>query len=271
MGDRLAFSNGIVALALVAVVLYVGFDGDTERLIPLYAVGVFLAFTLSQSGMVLRWWRRREPGWKHSIVANAVGAFLSAIVLLVEAGTKFTEGAWLVCLLVPAIMGVAWMIRRHYRDVRRATALKSFDFPWPITKDRADDAGALVVVPIGRLDGAALRALAYAVELHQPVLAVHLVPDQQAEEHFLEAWRAFGEPVRLEILRSPYRAVVAPLAQYVLGLHGQNPKIVMTVVMPEIVPRRAWERLLHGKVTSRMRRTLRLEPNIVLTSVPFPV
>ena len=271
MGDRLAFSNGIVALAVVAIGLYVAFDGNTDRLIPLYAVGVFLAFTLSQTGMVVRWWRGRDAGWKHSIVANAVGAILSAVVLLVEAGTKFTEGAWLVCLLVPSIMGVALAIRRHYRDVRRATSLTNFDFPWPMKKDRADDPGALVVVPIGRLDGAALRALAYAVELHQPVLAVHLVPDKEAEEHFLEAWQAFGEPVRLEILRSPYRAVVAPLAQYVLGLHGENPRIVMTVVMPEIVPRRAWQRLLHGKVTARLRRTLRLEPNIVLTSVPFPV
>jgi amino acid transporter len=121
MGDRLAFSNGIVALAVVAIVLYVAFDGNTERLIPLYAVGVFLAFTLSQSAMVVRWWRRRDRGWQHSLVANSVGAFLSAIVLLVEAGTKFTEGAWLVVVLVPTLMAMAWVIRIHYRRVHRAT------------------------------------------------------------------------------------------------------------------------------------------------------
>jgi amino acid transporter len=271
MGDRLAFSNGIVALAIVAGILFAGFDGDTNLLIPLYAVGVFLAFTLSQSAMVVRWWRRRDPGWRHSMIANGVGAFLSAIVLLVEAGTKFTEGAWVVVVLVPALMGMALAIRHHYRDVRRATALTRFQVPWPLSPAPAGEDVALCVVPLGRLDAAALRALAYAAELHQPVLAVHLVPNEEAEAHFLEAWRAFGEPVRLEILRSPYRAVVAPLAQYVLGLHGERPEMLMTVVMPEIVPRRAWQRLLHGHVTSRLRRTLRLEPNIVLTSVPFPV
>jgi Amino acid permease len=271
MGDRLAFSNGIVALAVVAIVLYVAFDGDTERLIPLYAVGVFLAFTLSQTAMVVRWLRLREPGWKHSMVANGIGAVLSAVVLLVEAGTKFTEGAWLVVLLVPTIMAGALAIRHHYRDVRRATALTEFGIRWPLPKDRGGDRQTLCVVPIGRLDAAAVTALAYALELHQPVLAVHLVPDKDAEEHFLEAWRAFGEPVRLEILRSPYRAVVAPLGQYLLSLHGEKPDVLMTVVMPEIVPRRGWQRLLHGTVTVRLRRMLRREPNVVLTSVPFHV
>jgi amino acid transporter len=271
MGDRLAFSNGIIALAVVATVIFVAFDGNTNRLIPLYAVGVFLAFTLSQSAMVVRWWRLREPGWRHGMVANAVGAILSAIVLLVEAGTKFTEGAWLVVLLVPALMALALVIRRHYRDVRRATDLDRFEVP-PVPHGSADpDDPSLCVVPIGRLAAPALRALAYAAELHQPVLAVHIVPDQDAEDHFLEAWRAFGEPVRLEILRSPYRAIVAPLAQYLLGLHGERPELAMTVVLPEIVPRHAWERLLHGRVTARLRKTLSREPGIVLTSVPFAV
>jgi hypothetical protein len=271
MGDRLAFSNGIATLAIVAGVLYVAFDGDTDRLIPLYAVGVFLAFTLSQTAMVVRWRRLREPGWRHGMAANAVGAVLSAIVLLVEAGTKFTEGAWLVVVLVPLLMGMAWVIRLHYRDVRRATALKSFELPWHLPEGRVREGPALAIVPIGRLDASALKALAYAAELNQPVLAVHLVPDQAAEDHFLEAWRAFGEPVRLEILRSPYRAIVAPLAQYVMGLHAEKPDLAMTVVLPEIVSRRAWARPLHGRVTARLRRMLEREPNIVLTSVPFVV
>jgi hypothetical protein len=271
MGDRLAFSNGIVALAVVAGILYVAFDGDTDRLIPLYAVGVFLAFTLSQSAMVVRWWRLREPGWRHSLVANAVGAVLSAVVLLVEAGTKFTEGAWLVVVLVPLLMGVAWLIRRHYQRVRDAVAVERFTMPWPVPKEGPRAGTALCVVPIGRLDASALRALAYAAELNQPVLAVHLVPDKEAEDHFLEAWRAFGDPVRLEILRSPYRAIVPPLAQYLLGLHAEKPDLVMTVVLPEILPTSVWARPLHGRVTARLRRMLTREPNIVLTSVPFAV
>jgi amino acid transporter len=271
MGDRLAFSNGIIALAVVAGVLYVVFDGNTDRLIPLYAVGVFLAFTLSQTAMVVRWVKRKEPGWRHSMAANALGAFLSAIVLLVEAGTKFTEGAWLVVVLVPSLMGAAWTIRRHYHRVAKAVALDAFEVPWPVRTTGKVEANALVVVPVGRLDASALRALAYAAELDQPVLAVHLVPTREAEEHFLQAWKAFGEPVRLEILRSPYRAIVAPLAQYLLALHAQKPDVVMTVVLPEIVPRAPWARALHGRVTARLRRMLRLEPNIVLTSVPFVV
>ncbi|HEX3317877.1 MAG TPA: APC family permease [Solirubrobacteraceae bacterium] len=271
MGDRLAFSNGIVALAVVAGILYVAFDGNTDKLIPLYAVGVFLAFTLSQTAMVVRWRRRRESGWRHAMAANALGALLSLIVLLVEAGTKFTEGAWLVVVLVPLIMGSALLIRRHYRDVRRATALAKFEVPWSVPGTPAHDGAGLVVVPIEHLDGSALRALAYGVELGQPVLAVHLVPDQSAEEHFLEAWKALGEPVRLEIVRSPYRAIVAPLGQYLLALHAERPDLVLTVVLPEIVPRSVFARPLHGRVTERLRRVLQREPNIVLTSVPFAV
>jgi hypothetical protein len=166
-------------------------------------------------------------------------------------------------------MAMAWVIRIHYRRVHRATALTNFRVPWPTPIEGARDGAALCVVPIGRLDASALQALAYAAELNQPVLAVHLVPDQAAEDHFLEAWRAFGDPVRLEILRSPYRAIVAPLAQYLLGLHAEKPALVMTVVLPEIVPRSVWARPLHGRVTARLRRMLVREPNVVLTSVPF--
>jgi hypothetical protein len=210
--------------------------------------------------------RDLRPGF-----ANAVGAVLSLVVLLVEAGTKFTEGAWLVVVLVPLIMGVALLIRRHYRDVRRATAPSNFEVPWKVPSNPAHESAGLVVVPIEHLDGSALRALAYAVELVQPVLAIHLVPDQSAEEHFLEAWKALGEPVRLEIVRSPYRAIVAPLGQYLLALHAEKPDPVLTVVLPEIVPRNPLARPLHGRVTKRLRHLLEREQNIVLTSVPFAV
>ncbi|HWX46273.1 MAG TPA: APC family permease, partial [Solirubrobacteraceae bacterium] len=294
MGDRLAFSNGIVVLGAAAAAILAAFGGSVISLIPLFAVGVFLAFTLSQTGMVMRWLRTREPGWRVSICFNALGAFLSAIVLIITAFTKFLEGAWLVVVLIPLLVALFLRIRTHYLAVGRAVALHPVQArarariitppPAAVLHERArsesligrfeqeeapDQVINLTVVPIIAMDLASLRALAYAASLGQPVLALHVSTDPEEAKRFRSYWHVWGDHVPLEIVLSPYRALVAPLARYLRLLHDQAPDFTITVVLPELIVRRAWHRLLHNGVAPRLRRALRRLPGIVVTTVPF--
>ncbi|MGN9889862.1 APC family permease [Micromonospora sp. L31] len=273
MGDRLAFSHGLVALAATAALVFVAFGGYTEGLIPLYAVGVFLAFTLSQAGMVVHWRRRRGAGWRGRLAVNAVGAALSGLVLVTAAVAKFTEGAWVVVIAVPLLVFLFYRVHRHYRNLHAALALH----PPPVAPVAAGPAEGeelpqqvrhLVVVPMARLNRASLRALAYAVSLGQPTLAVHIAPEEAEADRFREQWRAWGDHVRLETIVSPYRAVIGPLAHYLEALHETGPELVLTVIVPEVVLRRSWHRPLHSRTEQRLRRALRPLPGVVVTSVP---
>lgn len=292
MGDRLAFSYGIIFLGAFAAVLYAALGGSVGRLIPLYAVGVFLAFTLSQAGMVVHWWRGRELGWRASILFNFAGAIASGIVLVVTASVKFTEGGWIVVLLVPAIVLLCLRIRHHYEAAGRAVALHrppagGHAVPVvPTTRGAAgrsrragsgiaereeapDEIRPLTLVHVEAMNLAYLRALAYATSLGQPVLAVHIAPDEDEGRRFRSYWHTWGDQLPLEVVVSPYRALVAPLTAYVRELHEQRPDLTITVVLPQVVAKRRWQQLLHSNVASRLGRALRHLPGIVITSVPF--
>ncbi len=290
LGDRLAFSHGIIALAVVAAAVFVGFDGKTEALIPLYAVGVFLAFTLAQSGMVVHWRRHRERHWRKAALTNAVGAVLSAIVLAITAITKFAHGAWLVVLLIPLIVGACRKIHAHYQDAHEALIPPIGDrhgeralaprplAPQPQTatdgdvpKDATDPRHMrnLVVVAVAAIDAASLHALAYAASLAQPVLAVHISADEDEAARFHRYWQAWGGHLPLEVIVSPYRTTVAPLANYLEALHHQRPEVTLTVVVPEIVVRHRWQRPLHRHLGPHLRRALRDQAGIAITSIPF--
>jgi hypothetical protein len=275
-------------------VIFVGFGGKTAPLIPLYAIGVFLAFTLSQTGMVMHWWRLRDPRWRRSLAINATGALLSAIVFITAAITKFTEGAWVSLLVVVGFVTVANVIRRHYEAVAEATALHPHAIEVPshsivpngrAASGAADDGeqarGAeeteetpaevhhLILVAISSLDLASMRALAYAASLEQPVLALHVSPAEEEAERFREYWRTWGDHLPLEVVVSPYRAIVAPMVNYIESLHRLRPELTLTVILPELVVRRWWQRALHSQTAPRLRRALRPLPKIVVTSVPF--
>ncbi|MEU0153456.1 APC family permease [Micromonospora fulviviridis] len=274
MGDRLAFSNGLVALSLAAGLVFVVFRGNTTSLIPLYAVGVFLAFTLSQSGMVVHWRRHRGPGWHRRLALNAVGAALSGLVLVTAAVAKFSEGAWVVVVAVPLLVLLFRRIHRHYATLHQALALHP---PAPAPPGPAGSAEGeelpqevrhLVVVPVARLNRASLRALAYAASLGQPTLAVHIAPEEAEADRFREQWQAWGDHLRLETIVSPYRAVIGPLAHYLEALHTTRPELTLTVIVPEVVLRRRWHRPLHSRVEQRLRAALRALPGVVVTSVP---
>jgi Amino acid permease len=300
IGDRLAFSNGILLLAVAAAGIYAAFAGETSPLIPLYAVGVFLAFTLSQSGMVVHWWRLRDPNWRRSLAFNATGAFLSAIVFITAGVTKFTAGAWVSLVAVGLVILIALRIRNHYEVVAKALALHRHVIEVPThpivprndgftaasapgsaaRRARADDAEEedeetpeeihhLVIVPIATLDLASMRALAYAASIEQPVLALHVSPTDGEAERFRGYWQAWGDHLPLEIVVSPYRATVAPMVNYIESLHQLRPDLTLTVILPELVVRHWWHRLLHDRIAPRLRRALRSRPKIVITAVPF--
>jgi amino acid transporter len=292
MGDRLAFSNGIVALALAAAVIFIGFGGTPDPLIPLFAVGVFLAFTLSQAGMVVHWWRRREAHWRKSMVINAVGSFLSAIVFVIAGLTKFAAGAWVAGAGIGLIVLTAIAIRHHYDAVRSALTLHPLAAEIPSGaiapqaasgarhEGRATDPSSegeespeqirhLTLVSIGSLNLASVRALAYAASLQQPVLALHISPNAEEAERFRDYWSAWGDHLPLEVVISPYRAVVAPMIHHIEALHRQQPDLTLTVILPELVVRHWWHRALHSRLAPRLRRALKPLPKIVITTVPF--
>lgn len=300
LGDRLAFSNGIILLSAAAAAIYAAFGGRTGPLIPLYAVGVFLAFTLSQAGMVVHWWRLRDRHWRKSLAFNATGALLSAVVFVTAGITKFTEGAWFAVLTVGLFILVTTRIRHHYDTVRAAVALhphavevpsRTITPPGPgagmpraARPPAAVEAGAeaeseetpeeihpLSIVPVATLDQAGMRALAYAASLQQPVLAIHISSSADEAQRFREYWNLWGDHLPLKIVLSPYRAIVAPLIDYIESLHHQRPDLTLTVILPEIVVRHWRHRPLHNRLAARLRRALRPLPKVVVTTVPFHV
>jgi amino acid transporter len=279
LGDRLVFSNGILILSAAAAAILAAFRGRTQALIPLFAVGVFLAFTLSQAGMVRHWLRVRGPHWRRSMTINAVGGSLSALVLVTAAVTKFAEGAWVVVIAVPVVILTSLRIKHHYDAVHAALA------PHTLTagrgeRERAENQEAaerprqvlhLCVVPVARLDLAALRALAYATSLGQPVFAVHVSPDDEEDDRFRKQWDSWGDHVRLEVIVSPHRAIMPSLARYLEALHALRPDVTLTVIVPQVVVKHWWHRPLHGHDTRRLRRAVRAIPGIVVTAVPVHV
>ena len=267
-GDRLAFTTGIVFLALLAILLLIVFQGITTQLINLYAVGVFLSFTLSQGGMVLHWWRLRrdQRGWLRSMIINGLGAITTLIVALVIASTKFLEGAWIVVILIPLLVMMFLATSRHYQRVERE---RVSDIPV-----RPQDIRHRVIVPIAGLDRAAIQSLAYARSITKHVIAVHVAIDEADAIRVREAWErwqkhlAEEEETQLIIIESPYRSLSRPLLAYIDTVHELFPADTVTVILPEFVVAHWWEHLLHNQTALRLKTALLFRPGIVVTSVP---
>ena len=263
-GDRLAFTTGIVALALLSIVLLVVFNGSLDALIPLYAVGVFTSFTLSQAGMVVHWRRVREPGWQRSAVINGVGAVATALVTLIIAVTKFAEGAWLVILLIPMLIGLFWSIQRHYARLEHARRAETPLLP--------EEVVVRAVVPIADAGVQARQALAFARAIaadDQHVVAVHVTDDASDAERLRREWAEWEPGVELILIESPFRSLAGPLLAYIDALKETHPDDTITVVLPEFVPSHWWEHLLHNQTALRLKAALLFHPGIVVTNVPY--
>jgi len=268
LGDRLVFANGIVLLAGLSGALVLLFRASTHALIPLYAVGVFLSFTLSQAGMVRHWWTRRTAGWGRSLLINGIGACATAVVLGVVVAAKFTRGAWIVLGLIPLDVGIMYRIHRHYEDVRRQLTLEGARMPEPIRRHK-------VIVPVGGMHRGVLPALRYARSLSDDVVAVAVDIDPARTRDIWEKWQRWGMGVPLEILSSPFRSLVQPLMRYLDELEwevGFDQQI--TVVVPEFVPTRWWHFFLHGQNAFLLKLALyfrRREGSrvTVVTDIPY--
>jgi amino acid transporter len=262
-GDRLAFSNGIIALALVAALLVVLFRGNTARLVPLYAIGVFVCFALSQSGMVVHWFRTRDEGWHWRALLNGLGAVATGIVAIVQVVTKFEEGGWIVCLIIPLIIAALVKIHAHYVTFAREIAFTGQSPILPLHHT--------VVVPVNSITKATAGALMYATTISDEVVAVYIEIDRRATVEMQRRWDEWDIGVPLVVLPSPYRSVLRPLVEYVESLRMVTPGELITVVVPEIVPKQWWEHFLHNKTALYIRTAFMFKPNVVVVAVPFLV
>ena len=283
-GDRLVFSSGIVVLALVASALVVVFHGDEIAMLPLYAIGVMMSFTISQTGMVRLWHRigaiptggrvrtqytvlRSETGlgWKRAV--NATGAAVTGVVLLVLAATKFREGAWIVVLAIPLLITMFRAINRHYDHVRRS--LRTADLAPTDMREVAD----VVIVPIADVHRGSLRALKYARRISSDVRAVSIVTDPALKPKILERWNRFPditEGLKLELIDYEFRDIVDPLIAYIDRVNNvEFPSQLVTVVVPEFVPQSLAENLLHNQTANLIRLRLRSQPDVVVIDVPY--
>lgn len=260
-GDRLAFSNGILILSALAAILLVVFGGDTHSLIPLYMIGVFVSFTLSQAGMVLHWRRLGGRGWRSSAAINAFGALVTGIVLVIVATTKAFEGAWIVIVMIPLLVAVFEITRRHYDHVAAELTLRDWR-PEPV-------AHHTVLVPIGGIQRAVVQALRYARTLSHDVRAVYVDIEPAAAAAVQQQWSEWGQDVELIVLESPYRSLMEPLLEYIAQVQAQCPNGYVTVILPEFVPKRIWHHLLHNQHALLIKGALLFKPNVIVTSVPF--
>ena len=260
-GDRLAFSNGIVGLSAFAGVLLVAFGGDTHSLIPLYMIGVFVSFTLSQAGMVLHWRREGGAGWRTSAAINGAGALVTGVVLIVVAITKAAEGAWIILLLIPLNVVLFRVTRRHYDIVASQLTLRG----WQRRARRHNT----VLVPISGIQRAVVGAVDYARTLSSDVRAIYVNLDTSATEHLKREWEQWGDGVPLVVLQSPYRSLMEPLLDYIERVSAEQPEGYVTIVLPEFVPARWWHHLFHNQRALLIKGALLFKPNTVVTSVPF--
>lgn len=262
-GERLVFSNGILLLAAFAAMLLVAFGGLTTALIPLYAVGVFTGFTISQTGMVVHHLRTREPAWRRGAVINAVGATATGIVMLVIIVSKLTTGAWIPLVVIPAITLLFRFVHRHYQQVRDTLRVPD--------GYRAPQWEHTVIVLVSRVHRGAINAIEYARSLAPDHLfALSVVASDEEEHKVRDQWAAGHVPgVPLDVIQSPYRRLIGPVLDYVDGIDRRWDDDIVTVVIPEFVVGRWWEGLLHNQSALRLKARLRLRPNTIVTSVPL--
>ena len=282
-GSRLVYSRGIVALALIASIILIIFQASVTRLIPLYAIGVFLSFTLSQGGMALRWYKigklkpdeekvergstlRFVKDWPVKMLVNGFGALCTAVVMLVFAITKFKDGAWVVLILIPSLVTGFWFIHRHYNNLAKKLSLDNFGVIPPHTMRHR------VILPVSGVHQGTLAALRYARMLSDDVTAVHVVIEPSDAEKVRAKWETWGEGVRMVLLDSPYRLFIEPILGYISEIAAKRqPGETITIVVPEFVSDNRMTGALHTNTANILREQLKNQHGIVITNVPYHV
>ncbi len=261
LGDRLVFSNGIIILAGVSSLLLVIFGGSTHALIPLYAIGVFTAFTLSQAGMVLHWWRERGGRWRTHAAINALGAITTAVVVVVIGVSKFVHGAWIIVIVTPLMVLGFLTVRRHYETLRRQLNLNGFS---PPKLGRHP-----VVVLVAGIHRGVVTALSYARAISPNVTAITVDLDPTATSRLRMQWGEWAPDVPLVVLDSPYRSVLLPVLNYIDQMEKQREGAYMTIILPEFIPARWWQHLLHNQTALLIKGALLFRRGKVAISIPY--
>jgi hypothetical protein len=262
-GERLAFSAGIVVLALIAIVVLVAFGGRVEALIPLYAIGVFTSITLSQAGMVRHWRRDRGEGWRTSALINGVGAVATGIVTVIFAIAKFALGAWLIVLVIPTLVAVMLGIHRLYGQRRTEAGVAPSAIIGPPRRHQR------VVVPVPEITRDVVQALKFARTMSDDVSAVHVTDDLDAGAGLRARFQRQLPGVRFVIVESPYRQLVRPFVRYLEDAAARAGDDLIVVLLPEYVARHWWERLLYNENARRIRAALLGRPNVLVAEVPY--
>ncbi len=262
-GDRLVFSNGIIMLSLLCALLLMLFRGRTHLLIPLYAVGVFTAFTLSQAGMVKHWIKEKGKGWFKRAVINGIGAAATGTVLAIIAVEKFSQGAWIVIITIPTLVLLTQKIHKHYISVAEQLSLER---GLPREKEFKHHS---VIIPVSDLQQATINALRYAKVLSDDVTAIHVCIDERKAEIIKQKWEKYCMGVKLVILNSPYRSITQPLIEYIEKTQNTYKDGVITVVLPEFVPKKWWHHILHNQTALFIKGVLLFKKAVVCTSIPF--
>lgn len=264
LGDRLVFANGIIILGMLSAVLVITFRGETHLLLPLYAVGVFMSFTLSQSGMIIHWMRLQTPRWRMKAVVNAVGALATGVVMIVLASVKFTHGAWIVLLVIPIIVLSFRKVHHHYEEL--ATALTTrYNYKMPYSVCHA------VVVLVPGVHRGVVKAVLYARTLSKDIDAVHVEIDPKDTPDILERWNELCLPAPLTIVKSPWRSLTEPLISYIRTIKLEKHVDLVTVILPEFATTRWWHRFLHNQSGLLLKFALMFEPDVVVTNVRYHI
>jgi len=262
-GDRLVFSNGVVALGVFAALLVIAFNAREQSMLPLYAIGVFISFTLSQFGMVRHWLREREPGWQRSVLINGVGALLTAVVLVVIVVTKFEQGAWAVLVLTPILVLLFRSIHKHYQQVARQLSLETAPRVEPVKRHTA-------LVLISGIHRGVVPALEFAKSIAPDnTTALYVDLDAEHTRKIEEKWARWGAGIPLQVLDSPYRSLVRPIMRYVDQIDAQYDDDVLSVILPEFIPSKWWQHLLHNQTALAIKAALLFRKGVVVISVPY--
>jgi len=281
-GSRLVFSKGIVSLAAIASILIVIFQASVTKLIPLYAIGVFLSFTLSQAGMAHRWWKSGhlkqgekivergstltyQPGWQTKMIINGFGAICTGIVMIVFSVTKFKDGAWVVVILTPALVVIFSMIHAHYKHLAGQLSLDQYNPEARVVHQK-------VIMPVSGIHKGTLAALRYAKTLSDDITVVNISSDIEETKKIQEKWEIWGDGYRLVVLDSPYRLFIEPLLAYIEEIDAKKqPNEIISIVVPQFVPKHWYTNLLHTRTADTLRRVLLYRKDIVIMEVPYQV
>lgn len=281
-GSRLVYSGGIVLLAVIASLLVIAFQASVTSLIPLYAIGVFLSFTLSQVGMAKRWWKSGhlkpgeevhergsvlvfDKGWVHKMVINSIGALSTAVVAVIFAVTKFRDGAWIIIFLVPILVMIFFQIHKHYKHVAASLSLDRVPARRNFSRNR-------VIMPISGVHNGTLAGLHFARSLSDDITVIHVSIDPVESERIKNKWETWGDGYRLVVLESPYRLLIEPLLEYVDKITAiLAPNEIITLVVPQFLPKHWWSNFLHMRTADTLRKALLYRKNIIITEVPYHI